>query len=140
MTFRLLVVCCLVTLAAGGFVWVKAEHRPEDAIAQAEAFVALLKAEKFSDAYDLTLKHKLTGKSLADFETLVKQQFCALDKTTTTFPFQSNGNRLRRWYQGRVLDPGEVTVEFTGACLFGVTLRNLSPQNWKVHFFQSHAG
>jgi hypothetical protein len=140
MTFRLLVQCCLIVLGAVGFAWLKTEHRPKDAIAQAEAFVLLLKVEKFSEAYDLTVKNEKTGKTLATFETLVRRQFCAVDKTTTTFPIQSNGNRLRRWYQGRVLDPAQVTVEFTGSCLFGVTLRNLSPQNWKVSFFQSHAG
>jgi hypothetical protein len=140
MTFRLLILFSVFATGAAGFAWLKAEHRPSDAIAQAEAFVSLLKAGEFSGAYDLTVKNDVTGKTLVNFEALVKQQFCALEKTTTTFPFQSNGNRLRRWYQGRIIDLEEVTVEFTGSCLFGVTLRNLSPQSWKVSYFQSHAG
>jgi hypothetical protein len=139
-TFRLFVSSCLIALGAYGFFWLKAEHRPQDAIAQAETFVFLLKSEKYGEAYDLTLKNELTGNTLADFETVAKRQFCSTDKTTTTFPLQSNGNRLRRWYQGRIVDPSEVTVEFAGACLFGVTLHSLSPGNWKVYFFQSHAG
>jgi hypothetical protein len=140
MTFRLLLLCCLIALGASGVFWSKAAHTPKDAIAKAEAFVLLLKTGKMDEAYNLTLKNELTGKTLAAFETVAKQQFCALDKTTTTFPFQSNGNRWRRWVQGRVLDPPQITVEFTGACLFSVTLHNLSPKNWKVYFFQSHAG
>jgi hypothetical protein len=140
MTFRLFVLSCLIALGAGGLFWLKTEYKPQDAITQAEVFVFLLKTEKFDEAFDLTLKNELTGRTLAAFEAVAKRQFCALDKTTTTFPFQSNGNRWRRWLQGRVVDPLEVTVEFTGSCLFSVTLHNLSPRNWKIYFFQSHAG
>jgi hypothetical protein len=140
MRFRHFVIACLIALAASGAFLLKAEHKPSDAIAKAEDFVSLLKQEKFNEAYELTLKNELTGTTLTVFETKAKRQFCAVDKTTTTFPFQSNGNRWRRWYQGRTLDPAEITVEFEGSCLFGVTLHNLSPGNWKVYFFQSHAG
>ncbi len=140
MTFRLFVLACLIALGAGGLFWLKSEHKPQDAIRQAEVFVFLLKAKKFEEAFDLTLKNEFTGQTPAAFEAVAKRQFCALDKTITTFPFQSNGNRWRRWLKGRVVDPLEVTVEFTGSCLFSVTLHNLSPMNWKVYFFQSHAG
>ena len=140
MKLKFVAISCMILLSAGGFLWLKAEHRPTNAIAQAETFVFLLNADKLSEAYDLTLQNELTGKTLAAFEEVAKRQFCSLDKTTTTFPFQSNGNRLRRWYQGRALEPAEVTVEFTGSCLFGVTLHSNSSGKWKVYFFQSHAG
>ena len=133
-------VFAIALLASGGFYWLGAEHRPQEAIAQAQKFVELVQTNELDEAFQLTLKNDIVGKTDADFATIVKRQFCRLDKQTTTFPFQSNGNRTRRWLSGRAIEPSEVTVEFTGSCLFGVTLRYVDGGEWKVYFFQSHAG
>jgi hypothetical protein len=140
MKLRLATIFAITLLSCGGFFWLKAEHRPQQAIDQAQTFVNLLQLNKLEDAYQLTLKNELVGKTDADFATLVKQQMCGVNKHTTTFPFQSNGNRMRRWIAGRPIEPSDITVEFTGSCLFGVTLRYVAGGMWKVYFFQSHAG
>lgn len=126
--------------AAGGYFWLKAEHRPQEAIEQAQKFVDLLQQNKLAEAFQLTLQNQLVGKTAEEFSANVKRQICNLNKQTTTFPFQSNGNRLRKWLRGRTVEPPEITVEFTGSCLFGVTLHYVDGGLWKVYFFQSHAG
>jgi hypothetical protein len=133
-------VFAIALLAVGGFVWLKAEHRQLEAISQAQKFVDLVQTKKLNEAYQMTLKNELVGKMDVDFATIVQRQICRLDKQTTTFPFQSNGNRMRRWLSGRPIEPPEVTVEFEGSCLFGVTMRFVESGVWKVYHFQSHAG
>ncbi len=140
MKIRIPIVFTAVLLTGGGFYWLKAEHRPQEAISQAQNFIDLLQLNKLEDAYQLTLKNELVGKTDGEFTVTVQRQLCSLNKQTTTFPFQSNGNRMRRWIGGRSIEPPEVTVEFTGSCLFGVTLRSVAPGMWKVYHFQSHAG
>ena len=133
-------VVAIALITGGGFFWLKAEHRPQGAIAHAQKFVELVQLNKLSDAYQLTFKNEIVGKTDGDFAAAVKRQFCPVTEQTTTFPFQSNGNYMRRWISGRTVEPREVTVEFTGSCLFGVTLRYVEGDEWKVYFFQSHAG
>lgn len=133
-------IVAVALLAAGGFFWLKAEHRPEEAIAQAQNFINFVQENKLEEAYQLTLQNQLVGKTVGDFSVNVKNQICSLNKQTTTFPFQSNGNRMRKWLRGRPIEPPEITVEFTGSCLFGVTLRYVEGGLWIVYFFQSHAG
>jgi hypothetical protein len=132
--------CCLALVAGGGFYWLKSHHQPYAAITQASLFLELLRTNKLKDAFELTLQNELTGKTYPEFEAFAHRQFCNVDTQTTTFPFQSNGNRLKRWIMDRPLDPPKITVEFTGSCLFGVTLQPVAPGIWKVHYFQSHAG
>jgi len=61
-------------------------------------------------------------------------------RLVSTFPKQTNGNRLRRLIRGQNVDMDEVDVEFEGACLLGVRLRRTSDNAWKVFYFASHAG
>jgi hypothetical protein len=122
------------------FLWLKAEHRPQEAISQAQKFVDLVQTNKLVEAFQLTFKNERVGKTDLEFADIVKRQLCNVNTQTTTFPFQSNGNRLRRWFDGRPIEPPEITVEFSGSCLFGVSLRFVDANGWKVYFFQSHAG
>ena len=100
-------------LAAAGFAWLKAEHRPTEAIAVAQSFVDQLNARGDS---------------------------CRVDRLVGVSPYQTNGNRLRRWVSGRGVDEPELRMEFDGACPLRVTLRLSSTQGWQVVRHGTHAG
>jgi len=100
-------------LAAAGFVWLKAEHTPTEAIAVAQSFVDQLNA---------------------------RGEGCRVDRLIGISPSQTNGNRLRRWVSGRSVDEPELQMEFDGACPLRVTLRLSSTQGWQVVGHGSHAG
>ncbi|WP_457337513.1 hypothetical protein [Rhizobacter sp. P5_C2] len=103
----------IVGLAIAGFAWLKAEHRPVEAIAVAQAFVDQLNA---------------------------RGEGCRVDRLVGIAPFQTNGNRLRRWVSGRGVEVPELQMEFDGACPLRVTLRLSSTQGWQVVRHGTHAG
>jgi hypothetical protein len=100
-------------LAAAGFAWLKAEHRPVEAIAVAQGFVDQLNA---------------------------RGEGCRIDRLVGISPLQTNGNRLRRWAAGRNVDEPELKLEFDGVCPLRVSLRLTSTQGWQVVKHGSHAG
>jgi hypothetical protein len=108
-----LAAAAIMGLAAAGFVWMKAEHRPAEAIAVAQAFVDQLN---------------------------VRGEGCRVDRLVGIAPFQTNGNRLRRWVSGRGVDEPELQMEFDGACPLRVTLRLSAGQGWQVVKHGTHAG
>ena len=56
-------------------------------------------------------------------------------------PFQSYGNRLRRWWQGRPVDPPQCWLEFSvDGVPFQVREVRTDGGGWEVDLFQSHAG
>jgi hypothetical protein len=108
-----LAAAAIVGPAIAGFAWLKAEHRPDEAIAVAQAFVDQLNA---------------------------RGEGCRVDRLVGIAPFQTNGNRLRRWVSGRGVEVPELQMEFDGACPLRVTLRLSSTQGWQVVKHGSHAG
>jgi len=116
------------------------EHVPQAAIDVAKAFVSLLNSEQFSQAYELTSKDASIGLSFGEFETIVHRQACKGDRVIGSSPFQSNGNRLRRWLSGVATEPPEARVEFEGACLLAVTVTHTRGDRWLVSRIASHAG
>ncbi len=55
-------------------------------------------------------------------------------------PFQSYGNRLRRWINGESVDQTEANVDFSvGGVPFKVGLVRSKDGRWRVRNFQSHA-
>jgi hypothetical protein len=103
----------IVGLAAAGFAWLKAEHRPTEAISVAQSFVDQMNA---------------------------RGEGCRIDRLVGIAPFQTNGNRLRRWVSGRGIDEPELQIEFDGACPLRITLRLSSTQGWQVVGYGTHAG
>jgi hypothetical protein len=87
----------------------------------------------------MTLKHRHVGKTPAKMEAIAKRELCGAARFASIFPFQSNGNRLRRWINGTDVDMPEVNVEFDGAGLFGVRMRRNLTGVWKVFRFACHA-
>ena len=131
-----------VLTVIASMLWLKADHVPSAAMRVAQAFVDRLQAGKFAQAHELTVKNNdYVGTTPAEFERIARRQFCGAIHLVSTFPFQSNGNRLRRWLAGAEVEMPEVRVEFAeGACLFGVSVRHQGAGQWQVYSFASHAG
>jgi hypothetical protein len=103
----------IAVTAAAGFAWLKAEHRPAEAIAVAQNFVDQLNA---------------------------RGEACRVDRLVGIAPIQTNGNRLRRWVSGRRVEEPQLQMEFDGACPLRVTLRLSAGQGWQVVRHGTHAG
>lgn len=130
-----------VVAIAGGFAWwLHQPHHPTEAVDAAKAFVRDMEQHHYNDAFARTLGGPATGSTPLELERIARRQLCPPAAVVATIPFQSHGNRLRRWVAGREVDAPQVRVEFEGACLFGVTLRRIGPGQWRVTRFDSHAG
>lgn len=117
------------------------QHRPATAIAAAQAFVRDVERRDYTAAFGRTLAGPATGTTPAELQASAQRQLCPPARVEYTTPFQSHGNRLRRWAAGRTLDEPLVRVEFAGSpCLFGITLRRTAKGPWRVVGFASHAG
>jgi hypothetical protein len=136
-----LIAATFCLLALGVFYWwAKSEHQSREAMQVASTFLKLLEAKQFSQAFELTVKRGFVGKSPEELQRAAAREHCKVDRLAYTFPFQSNGNRLRRLVTGNEVDMPEIHVEFTGACLLRVTLRRTSQNEWRVVGLYRHAG
>ncbi|MGV3681705.1 MAG: hypothetical protein ACO1PM_18615 [Acidovorax sp.] len=136
-------VLALAVPTLGGALWWLAHqpHTPSGAIAEAQAFVRDVEQGRFAAAHARTARNAATGTTLEQFQAHAAHQLCPPAQVGDTLPFQSHGNRLRRWLAGREVDEPQVTVEFQGSpCLFGITLRQAEPGQWRIVRFASHAG
>ncbi len=119
--------------------------QPSSAIGTAQSFVEGLRDGKFQQVYPLTTRRGEVGGNLAEFQAVVRQQWPATAPASVRFeavrPSQSYGNRLRRWLYGRDADPPQLWLEFS---VDGVpfTVREMRGDGgeWKVDYFESHAG
>ncbi|MDF3837374.1 hypothetical protein P3W85_31160 [Cupriavidus basilensis] len=127
---------------AGAWWWLKAQHRASEPVQVAQAFVAYLKVGQFAQAHGLTMKNPYTGRTVSELADISRRNLCQVQegRILSTFPFQSNGNRLRRWLMGQEVEMSPITIEFAGNCPFNVTVRRTQSNDWKVSSFQSHAG
>jgi hypothetical protein len=120
------------------YFWTKAEYHPTDAIAVAQKFLQHLERREFPEAYALTVQNnEYVGKTLATFSSNAEP--CASRLFKYTFPFQSNGNRLRRWLSGKEVEMFEVGVEFECPYPYKIVLRRVFGQ-WKILNYGAHAG
>jgi hypothetical protein len=120
--------------------WAKSEHTPAVAMQVAQDFLQKLEAQQFSQAFELTVKQGYVGQTPDELRAISKRELCRLDRLAYTFPFQSNGNRIRRLMSGREVDMPQVQVEFTGQCLVSVVVRKTAGNTWRVFRFARHAG
>jgi hypothetical protein len=134
-------VSVLACAIVGGW-WLKAGYVPSQPIRVAQAFVADMEAGQFAQAYELTMKNTYTGRTVSELADIYRLNRChsQAEQVLWTFPFQSNGNRLRRKLTGRAVDMPKITIEFAGKCPFNVTVRRTPSNAWKVFYFQAHAG
>ena len=119
--------------------------QPSAAIATAQGFVDCLRARELQRAYQLTTQRSEVGSDLAEFQTIVWQQWPTTAPASVRFeavrPFQSHGNRLRRWLHGQEIDPPQLRLEFSvGGVPFTVRETRGPSGEWKVDSFASHAG
>jgi hypothetical protein len=130
-----------VLLCAFCIWWLRAAHFPVQAVQVAHSFVLHLEAQRYAQAYALAVPKGVMGRSAEQFEAFAKSQYCGATRIASTFPYQSNGNRLRRWWAGRQVELNEVAVEFEGVpCLLGVKVQRNASGAWRVVRFASHAG
>ena len=91
--------------------------RPEAAIQTARDFVNCLRSHEWERAYELTAQKSNMGKNFAEFQSIVRQQWPTATPASIRFltvhPFQSYGNRLRRWAYGQTIDPQELWLDFS---------------------------
>lgn len=142
MKMRTTVLSCLVlaALGAGGAAWLLSKHHPAQAYDVAVRFLQLVKAKDLDSAYNLTAKNSLVGRDNVAFQKIVARMCLSTQGDGTTFPLQTNGNRLRRWLNGRDIEMEEVGVEFEGLlCPMTIKLRQGPDKAWKVYFFENHA-
>jgi hypothetical protein len=124
----------------GAVTWLRAPYAQTKPRKVAEEFLEHLKAGEFQKAHDLTVKSGYVGNSAKELASVLKNHCINVRRFAYTFPFQSNGNRLRRWLSGREIEIPEVHVEIEGSCLLGITVRHIGENEWKVSRFASHAG
>ena len=140
---RMIIIAMLIlTMSLLASFWLKSAHKPAQAIQTAQEFLGHLQAKAFNNAYALTMRSNLVGKTALELELITKQQLCSEKPLlfAWTAPFQSNGNRLRRLLSGREVEMSEVIVELENSgCLMSFTLRRIN-DDWKVISFHSHAG
>ena len=98
-----LAIACAIT---GACLWLKAEHRPSEPVHVAQAFVADLEVGEFAQAYALTMKNQYTGHTVSELADISSHNLCQVQAGRVLWmsPFQSNGNRLRRWLMGREVE------------------------------------
>jgi hypothetical protein len=110
-------------------------------------FIDLIQAGNLDDAYLLTNQEVSVGSSFAAFEANIRYQM-AIDAFPTNRPvkligthsFQTYGNWLRRSIMGRKIDPDQVSVDYFIGLPFEVRLRSNDKGEWRITYFQSHAG
>lgn len=129
-------------LAVVSWHWLKAPYAFTEATQIAKNFVELLQVGDTQSAYQLTLKNALVGATPLEFKAISAHQLCGSNLVLVGHsPVQTNGNRFRRWLKATEIDMPEIRIEFEqGPCLFEVSLRHAVNGQWKVYYFQSHAG
>lgn len=119
--------------------------QPGSAIKTAQSFVDGLRTHELQQAYQRTTQRGEVGSSLAEFQAVVRRQWPATAPAYVRFeavrPTQSYGNRLRRWLRGQEVDPPQLWLEFSvGGVPFTVRETRGHDGEWKVDYFESHAG
>jgi hypothetical protein len=135
----LVVSIAVCATAVGAWVWLKQQHVPTRQLEVAENFVSLIRTRRLSEAYELTMKARMELPTTEPFEMFAPRQVCGSFALVEIFPFQSNGNHIRRRLLGRNPEMEEVNVQYYGECAFRVTVRRGKDGDWKVYKFGSHA-
>ena len=135
----LIIIAIVIALVGASWYWLHQPYTPPAAIQTAQQFVDYLQQENYKSAFELTVKQGYVGTSpqaLSD----IRQHHCLASQYAYSFPSQSNGNRLRRWWNGNPIEQTQLNLEFTGHCLLSVRLKPQTDGTWKVYYFASHAG
>ena len=104
-----------------------------------------LRSHELEQAYQLTTRQSEVSRSFGGFQSIVRQQWPGAPPVSLRFlsvhPSQSYGNRLPHWVNGQEIDPQELWLEFSvDGMLFQVRETRVNGGEWKVGYFQAHAG
>ncbi|QAV24591.1 hypothetical protein [Proteus hauseri] len=131
----------LIILAFGSFYWLKLPYSFSYQRQIATDFLNNINNKQFEQAFELTQKNMYTGKTLEAFKEKVFREIRGSNYTFAyNFPNQTNGNRLRRWFNGSEIEMKDVNLEFKGASDLRITLRHIGDNKWKIYYMTSHAG
>lgn len=148
MTRKFLWLGSLSVLLASFYFVATMQFVPKGAAQVAESFLTLLSDGNLEQAYDLTSQRGLAGSlvenSLAEFKAKLGTNFSGFKNTAQlqyVFPFQSQGNRLRRWLRGQEIEMPEITFDYTiGQVPYSLRLIYRGKGQWRVLYFGAHAG
>jgi len=140
----------LMIAAALVYLMTSVPYRPPEAVRRAEEFVSAIVSAEMERAYTLTSREAPFGNSFQEFVAAVDAEIGAREivsiRVRDAWPFQSYGNRLRRWLTGRQVEMPEISVDFLletdaeGSLLpFEVRQTYLGNGTWAVTYFQVHA-
>lgn len=135
-------------------------HTPREQLAIAVRFIEAVRRHDFSTAYGMTTGGVLVGVTMSDFQRLIEREGLGRVATDSHVemrlnriaPFQSYGNRLRRFLTWREVDPDSYRIDHvltvSGAqpqilpsqiLPFEVRLIRGKDHLWRIDFFQVHA-
>ncbi|MEQ4923435.1 hypothetical protein [Proteus hauseri] len=139
------IVCSLLFLLAlfvlGVIYWLKLPYSFSSQRQIATAFINNINNEEYERAFELTQKNSYTGKTLEEFKDHALKEIRGADyKFAYSFPNQTNGNRLRRWFNGTEVEMRDINLEFKGPSDLRITLRHTNNNQWKIYYITSHAG
>ena len=129
---------CLVALLAA-WMWLKQRYPAHEQVELAETFVELLRSQRVAEAYELTMKTRMDLPTNEGFSVFAPRQICGSFRISEVFPFQSRGNRLRRWISRQEVEMPELNIQYMGDCAFRITIRRDAQQALKIYKFGSHA-
>jgi hypothetical protein len=137
------------SLAMGAVIFWGLHQRyiPPEAMEISQRFISLIESGNLREAYALTTQDNLSGATFEAFETKTKNRinqivFVArppIQWVGERGGYQTYGNRLRRWLEGRKLDPDLLSLEFTVGAPFEVRLVSVGEGKWKISYFQTRA-
>ncbi|WP_434777820.1 hypothetical protein [Neisseria sp. Ec49-e6-T10] len=129
------------------FYWLKTEYKYQEAQNVTEAFLSTIQQNNYEQAWHLTLgKKSLLGNDFISFQRNMNRQLCTNKKLTITssHPYQSNGNRLRRLLTNKTIDMPSIGFRLrsteTPSCLISIEMRQNAKGEWRIYNFQSTAG
>ncbi len=155
-----IIIAFFILLFSGAlYSFAKIPYYPKGLIVKSEQFIHFLNKNDLKSAYELTTKkgnyYNFSSPQL--FKKVVNRQAYKFIKAKdisviyrSNFPFQTYGNRIRRWFTGRELNPKQRNIDFlihvdgktniSSGILFEVRWELQVNKNWQISFFQSHAG
>ncbi|MFB0770521.1 hypothetical protein [Proteus cibi] len=130
-----------IVLVLGTYYWLKLPYSFSYQRHLATHFINNINNEEYEQAFSMTQRNLYTGKTLAEFKTKVVREIPASGyQFAYSFPKQTNGNRLRRWFNGNEVEMQDVNIEFKGLTDLRITLRHTGDDKWEIFYITSHAG
>lgn len=93
-----------IAIVLSGFYWFQQTYTPPVAIQTAEQFLKYMQTENYKAAFELTVKQGYVGTSPQALSDISLRHCLVVNaQYAYSFPPQTRGNRLRRWWNGQTL-------------------------------------